>query len=531
MVTGQFTNLQKAEFYMSALYIYQNEKGETQFYVKRNPVTAHHDFYFEMPNADKQSKKLNMDEMYTSGKLVCYNLPEVINAVGNNDTIVIVDNEEDCVAMAKIHHTATCAPVGFLWEKKWNNYFKDADVVISFGSWMTADYLKAMIAHFEGTAKSVRIMQVPTGFMNVRSWVTKQKIGAFALGMSFVKAKFWQDVVERVQFLMPVKDLINRLEPTKWLIDEFIETNSLSSIYGPAGSMKSFAAASMAYAIATGSPWFGHLTRKGPVFYLAAEGGQGLRKRFAALEEYHKAGLENNLWLSSGAVDLGNEESCSQIKSLIEKRIDMEIEPPALIIIDTLARSFSGNESSAQEINNMLANVDRFFRNQWGAATLFVAHTPHADPARIRGSSSIICAMDHSFSCEYNREAKHLLFATKKQKDIEMTGNDLYLRLLPVDLTSRSANGEQIESGILVPERNLLQIEIGRNKDYRSVLLRDIVNLVLSQGLTKAQLAERLQMKNGEIDRALRKALELGYLDYARPNYISTKLARVETTK
>ena len=45
------------------------------------------------------------------------------------------------------------------------------------------------------------------------------------------------------------------LEPLDWLIDGYLEANSLVVLYGPSGSTKTFLALHMGLSIATGRPF------------------------------------------------------------------------------------------------------------------------------------------------------------------------------------------------------------------------------------------------------------------------------------
>lgn len=73
-----------------------------------------------------------------------------------------------------------------------------------------------------------------------------------------------------------------------WIVDELVAENSLGWFYGKPGSYKSFVIMDMAFCVAAGIPWMGKDVRKGPVLWIAAEGGMDVHIRHAALESNYQ---------------------------------------------------------------------------------------------------------------------------------------------------------------------------------------------------------------------------------------------------
>src|SRR5688572_14848212 len=89
------------------------------------------------------------------------------------------------------------------------------------------------------------------------------------------------------QFKLLTYPELEALPDPEWLIDSIMQVDSQVTLYGPSGEGKSFVALSMALTIATGLTWLGHQVKKGPVIYVAAEGGRGIRKRVTAWMKHH----------------------------------------------------------------------------------------------------------------------------------------------------------------------------------------------------------------------------------------------------
>lgn len=70
-----------------------------------------------------------------------------------------------------------------------------------------------------------------------------------------------------------------------YTLKSYLPSNSLSSIYGPSGSYKSFLAVSWACHVAAGMKWAGKSVSAGAVMYVVGEGGIGVPRRIKAWEK------------------------------------------------------------------------------------------------------------------------------------------------------------------------------------------------------------------------------------------------------
>src|SRR5690606_10063748 len=69
---------------------------------------------------------------------------------------------------------------------------------------------------------------------------------------------------------------MEQLPPPQWLVDGFIQEETLVAIYGAPESGKSFLAIDMAMSVASDRRWHGRQVMPGAVLYIAAEGAMGL---------------------------------------------------------------------------------------------------------------------------------------------------------------------------------------------------------------------------------------------------------------
>ena len=199
---------------------------------------------------------------------------------------------------------------------------------------------------------------------------------------------------------------------------------------GPSRQGKSFVALDWAVCIALGLPWQQRYpTQQGPVVYIAAEGGRGIQKRVKALMvKYAVDALPANYWLVAPLYV--REEGA--IEAFIDELADRDIWP-ALVIIDTLSRSFGGGEENASaDMGHFIERVAQLAIGR--QMTVLIIHHSNATGARERGSTALRCGANAMFGCRGLVSDKgHLsgiLLTNDKQKD-DAEAETLYLRTEP----------------------------------------------------------------------------------------------------
>ena len=206
------------------------------------------------------------------------------------------------------------------------------------------------------------------------------------------------------------------LKPIAWLVRNYVEADSLALMFGDPGCGKSFAAIDLACCIATGTPWHGHRTTPGAVFYIAGEGQNGLDRRFAAWAQGNEITLHDApIFSSSRPAMLCTAGGAAEVANAVEQLVIAYGQNPALIVVDTLARNFGGDENSQEDMGAFIANLDGFLRKsgEWNATVLIVHHSGHADKGRGRGSSALKGAVDAEYSLTKDEAGVVRVEATK----------------------------------------------------------------------------------------------------------------------
>jgi hypothetical protein len=245
-------------------------------------------------------------------------------------------------------------------------------------------------------------------------------------------------------------DEIETLPKPDWLIDDVIAEGSLTVLVGPSGHGKTFLGLSMAGCIAAGMDWLGRATKQGKVIFVAAEGSGDLGKRVAAFRRAN--GLETlpDVWYLIEPVNLYEGDT-----DLLA--VQLRDEHPALIVIDTLARSMAGgDENFARDMNQVIGAADRL-RHSTGATVLIVHHTGH-DNKRERGSSALRAASDTFMLLKIENGLRTLTCMKQKmaprfrsaQIDLQPVGESLALVSGP--MTPILTTNQQVGATLVPPD-------------------------------------------------------------------------------
>ena len=195
----------------------------------------------------------------------------------------------------------------------------------------------------------------------------------------------------------------------QWTIKNLLIAGGLSVIYGPPKSGKSFLAQDAAYRIAHGMDFFGNKTSQGLVVYICAEGSTGFRQRMTAWREANGMPPSPNFIMLPSAIDLVNDASAIDALIADLKAISKEMgQPIAMIVIDTLARSFGGaNENDTTDMNKFVGNTgfiqDCLYKALGFKPHVCVVHHCGKDvKAGMRGSNALLGAADATIEVTVN---------------------------------------------------------------------------------------------------------------------------------
>lgn len=174
------------------------------------------------------------------------------------------------------------------------------------------------------------------------------------------------------------------------VVDGLIPRTGLTVLYGESNTGKTFVALDMACHIAAGLPWRGMEVEQGVVIYVAAEAPESVKRRLWAWKRHH--GVDHlPVLVVQSTVDLLNGDADALVA--LVARVARDHGRVAMVVLDTLARSMTGNENSPDDMGKFVAACGHI--REAGETHVLVVHHSGKDTAKgARGHSSLRAATD-----------------------------------------------------------------------------------------------------------------------------------------
>lgn len=317
------------------------------------------------------------------------------------------------------------------------------------------------------------------------------------------------------------------IKPTDWLIKGYLETDSLSVIYGPPANGKSFVALDWAACIATGKDWHGQRVKQGAVFYLVGEGFNGIARRLAAWEQLNQRDLERAaLFVSDRAAILTDQSAVQETMSVIQSLVDESGETPALFLIDTLARNFQGNENSQEDMGRFITHVDAI-KTYFNCSVMIVHHSGKDGEKGARGSSALKGAVDTEYQCSIaeNEDRKVTTIKNTKMKESESAPPRSFI-LEPQKLDVVDEDGQPTWSAALIEtDYQAPQLKQTKQLGASQIKAMEVLKEMINDAQEK-QLGEGLTEQLSEISREdfKQKIMYLGLITSKNYNGFESRL-------
>ena len=305
-----------------------------------------------------------------------------------------------------------------------------------------------------------------------------------------------EDRKARLDFVLP-RDIVG-LDPQQYVVKGYVRRGVVTVIYGPPNCGKTFTALDMAYRIATGKTWGGNKTNQGPVMYIAGEAGVSAKNRVLAIKKHH--GIQDfDLALIPHNIELldNSEAAIQALKTLIDSVTEHFGQPPIMVVIDTLARSFvGGDENSSVDMAKYISKLDSIC-SYTNAAVLVVHHTGKDAGRGARGHSSLVAAVDAEIEVAYDPDKNTRQLINRKQRDDD--------KGVPIDIGLKSVfigndeNGDPVTSCVVTygdePKEAKAIGALGEDEEAVLAMLKDMGKTNLPAAYEK-WLAESIMSKN-----------------------------------
>lgn len=228
------------------------------------------------------------------------------------------------------------------------------------------------------------------------------------------------------------------------LVPGWLDCEAMSVWYGDTGEHKTGVMMGLGFCLALGQPWHGIDVEQGLVIYVALEGGRNIRKRIAALREFHKPKSPVPFALVTCPVDMTDKSADVQaLIDLIHEAERVFGQKAVLVVIDTLTRATPGaDRNDGKDMGAFVANIDKIR----AATSAHVAVVHHTGKDKSKGASgSYVLKIDIDTEITI---ADHKITASK-QRDMEGEKSlGFQPRIVQIGV---DAKGEPVTSVVIVP--------------------------------------------------------------------------------
>jgi hypothetical protein len=225
---------------------------------------------------------------------------------------------------------------------------------------------------------------------------------------------------------------------TKWLIDGWLEEESIAFIYGNKNEYKSYIALTWAFHLHQGMDIGEYKVKKDPkhILFVATEGRNTLANRFNALKEaYKQEGTEtfyNTLSLYKGESFNWDEDYINAFCEHYKNAGDI-----ALVIIDSLSASLGNETLNSDAVVRKVFNGIKKIRDSYKATVLIVAHTGKDTSRDMMGSAVLINDADTAIKVN---GSKRKLISLKKQRNASKDQKNIVFSPFPTILENGEGN-------------------------------------------------------------------------------------------
>lgn len=221
---------------------------------------------------------------------------------------------------------------------------------------------------------------------------------------------------ERSRFYpLDLTEQASQAEP-EWLIPALIPSKGAIVIYGKPKSFKSFLALDLALGISAGEETFGFTPKSAAVVYAAGEGEANIARKHVPAWRIAKNRHDDFPFYVVPRVPrvIFGEETNELVEQIKGRGIK-----PAVVVIDTMARSIGGlEENSAKDVGVFVAACD-YIREQLDCAVIVVHHSGKDGAKGSRGSNALEGAFDTVLEVKRHEKSSAVALYVRDQRSAQ----------------------------------------------------------------------------------------------------------------
>lgn len=237
---------------------------------------------------------------------------------------------------------------------------------------------------------------------------------------------------------------------SRYLVKGLIPSEGLIIIWGPPKCGKSFWVSDVCAHIAAGVQYRGKRVRKGNVVYVAAEGASGFMGRLEAWRLAHPEIDHASMAFYTVPQRLNLREEYALLIADIRAQVgnvDLDI-----VTLDTLNRTFSGSESSDEDMTAYVMAADAI-KNEFNCAVIIIHHCG-IDGTRPRGHSSLTGACDAQIAI--SRDDQGIITSKLEWMKDGDEGFETHSKLDVIELGA-DEDGDQVTTCVVVESEDIGQ--------------------------------------------------------------------------
>ena len=264
-----------------------------------------------------------------------------------------------------------------------------------------------------------------------------------------------------------IRDYKGEPVPREWIVEDWLPAREITSLYGPGGGGKSLIAFQLALAVANGGKWFDmDILAPMPVLMVACEDSDDeIHRRLGDIRQspqyaFIEYEAEMYPWSRAGKdavlarVDR-NRLSPGPFYKRLEDAITRLAAGPKLLILDTIADIYAGNENDRAMVNYFVKVVLGGLIKKHDCTILVLGHPAKASDSEYSGSTAWNNAVRTRLTLTYhdNANLKNHRILTRSKSNYAAVGEALVLEW-------RQGRYERIDENEIIDEVGDLNKEI-----------------------------------------------------------------------
>jgi hypothetical protein len=379
----------------SVVFRYVDESGWTKAHRRRNSI-------------GKPAKGRSKFLWRTGDTPLPYGLGHM-KSIREQGWVLFVEGETDALTGWFNGLPVIGIPGADMWKPEWAAYFDGLEGYV----WKEPGQGgETFVSKLAASFPDIRVIQAPDGIKDLSEAHTSGDLTLTWMERLKQTAKPYTGEDDGYQetkkpfTVYSIAEYRNRSVPG-YVVDGVLQEASLAMIYGGFATFKSFGALDMGLSVASGRPWYGHRTRQGPVLFIIGEGGGHFLKRVDAWLSFHDLPDVPDFLMLPDAPLLNSEQDLKAFIDVVKALPVM----PAVVIVDTVARTYAGNENATEDMGKYVAAAAAI--QKLGPAVVLIHHT--GKDGRYRGNSALPGALDTII--RFDRKNGRVKVKNEKQKD------------------------------------------------------------------------------------------------------------------